>query len=226
MGPFYSFFKKYWGLKFFFFFGFWPPPPPPQTASISKKLEIFVDKIGFRSIKSCSNVHQIMLTSSDRPKPEFKPKPKYRNFGLVWTDTETEAERRSIPKPKPKFLFSKTSYLKNKKIFAVVKTEYTQKKTFQLKPTSLLIRKCLIKKNFICSKLKKFICFSSQLGIIACKQISVFGSILNRNFGRNRKIEWYRSRNRNAYRNLNFGRNRKFPITINFSFSLEWKWVT
>ncbi len=39
---------------------------------------------------------------SDRPKPEFEPKPKYRNFGLVWTETETETERQSIPKPKPK----------------------------------------------------------------------------------------------------------------------------
>jgi hypothetical protein len=35
---------------------------------------------------------------------------------------------------------------------------------------------------------QKNICFSSQLGIIACKQISVFGSILNWNFGQNRMI--------------------------------------
>ncbi len=50
-------------------------------------------------------------------------------------------------------------------------------------------------------------------------QILVFGSILNRNFGRNRKIEW--SQNRNAYRNRKLPkpkvsetesfRNRKFP---------------
>ena len=46
----------------------------------------------------------------------------------------------------------------------------------------------------------------------------VFGSILDRNFGRNRKIVWYRNPNRNAYQNRNFVRNwyrnRKFPITI------------
>jgi hypothetical protein len=67
---------------------------------------------------------------------------------------------------------------------------------------------------------KKKIIFFNQLGnIIVSKQISVFGSVLNRNFGRNQKIERYRNRNRNrnAYRNRNFGRyryrNRKFPIT-------------
>ena len=65
---------------------------------------------------------------------------------------------------------------------------------------------------------KKNNIFSNQLGnIIVSKQISVFGSVLNRNFGRNRKIERYRNRNQNAYRNRNFGRNRyrnrKFPIT-------------
>ncbi len=53
--------------------------------------------------------------------------------------------------------------------------------------------------------------FKPKLGIIASKQISVFGSILNLNFGRNQRIEWYRNRNRNAYRNRY--RNRKFPIT-------------
>ncbi len=36
------------------------------------------------------------LLSSDQPKPEFEPKPKYRNFGLVWAErlnnTETETK--------------------------------------------------------------------------------------------------------------------------------------
>ena len=69
---------------------------------------------------------------SDRPKPEFKPKPKYRNFGLVWTDTETKTKRRSIPKPKPipkpKFLFNKTSYLKWKKLFLWLLKQSTHNK--------------------------------------------------------------------------------------------------
>ncbi len=57
--------------------------------------------------------------------------------------------------------------------------------------------------------------FGIQFVIMLCQQISVFGSILNRNFGRNRKMKWYRNRNRNAYRNRNLGRNRNqnFPIT-------------
>ncbi len=62
------------------------------------------------------------LLVSDRPKPEFKPKPKYRNFGLVWTETETETERRSIPKPKPKpkLLFSKLLIYKVMNCFIVM----------------------------------------------------------------------------------------------------------
>ncbi len=62
--------------------------------------------------------------------------------------------------------------------------------------------------------------FSIKLGIIlilVSKIILVFGSILNQNFGRNQKIEWYQNRNGNFGRNPNFGRNRyrnpKFLIT-------------
>ncbi len=32
----------------------------------------------------------ILVVSSDQPKPEFEPKPKYQNFGLLWTEAETE----------------------------------------------------------------------------------------------------------------------------------------
>ena len=60
--------------------------------------------------------------------------------------------------------------------------------------------------------------FSTQKRFrIFAANISVFGSFLNRNFGRNRKSEVNRNRNRNTYRNRNFGRNRNrnrnFPIT-------------
>ena len=44
-----------------------------------------------------------------------------------------------------------------------------------------------------------------------CFYISVFGCILNRNFGQNRKFEVNRNRNRN--RNQYQNRNQKFPIT-------------
>jgi hypothetical protein len=75
----------------------------------------------------------------------------------------------------------------------------------------------LLKTKFLLGKWTKWLNFYAQLVILANRQSSVFGSILNRNFGRNRKMEWYRNRNRNAYRNRNFGRNRyrnrKNPIT-------------
>ncbi len=49
------------------------------------------------------------------------------------------------------------------------------------------------------------------------ENISVFGCIFNRNFGRNQNLELNQNRYRNSYRNQNFGqnrnRNRKFPIT-------------
>jgi hypothetical protein len=38
----------------------------------------------------------------DQPKPELKPKPKYRSFGFSLKDTETKTERQSIQKLKPK----------------------------------------------------------------------------------------------------------------------------
>ncbi len=72
----------------------------------------------------------------------------------------------------------------------------------------------------------------TQIVIMVRRQISVFGLILNRNFGRNRKMKWYRNRNRNAYRNRNFGRNRNwnrnFLITsmkCQNCFFFTWVWI-
>jgi hypothetical protein len=54
------------------------------------------------SISGSQRLPLVVVWGSDWPKPNFKPKPKYRNFGSVRTDTETETEKQSVPKPKPK----------------------------------------------------------------------------------------------------------------------------
>jgi hypothetical protein len=66
--------------------------------------------------------------NSDRPKPEFEPKPKYRNFGLVWTETETETERQSIPKPKPKAKI-KTNFISVKYLVCQARNCFVYAKT-------------------------------------------------------------------------------------------------
>ena len=87
--------------------------------------------------------------------------------------------------------------------YFLIKNYWLVKKKFKLFSVSFL------KYSMKCSQKASSIVWKQ------CLYISVFGCILNRNFGRNRKLE--PNRNRNSYRNRNFGqnrnRNRKFLIT-------------
>ncbi len=51
---------------------------------------IYYKKTTDADIFFCNKVFCLFVWRSDRLIPEFKQKPKYRNFGLAWNDTETE----------------------------------------------------------------------------------------------------------------------------------------
>ncbi len=77
---FFSFFSTFWSFELFsmFFLNF----------DVLIFVVLTFSRLNYSN--SGRKVHWSDTRYSDRPKPEFKPKPKYRNFGLVWAETETE----------------------------------------------------------------------------------------------------------------------------------------